>query len=194
MGDRQGACSQKSWPTKASNGGLSPSRDGERLERWSYYSKEQETEAVKRENIYLPSSKHSETLDPEEDYHYRFQQQQHQIARLQWRRVNEDDASDSERNLYECGRRRDTEEYYEAYTSLDGHSESITSSQTLVRYHTWENKFTPYTMCTKAFEEPNGRRNKRESVVDLLKETRMRKLIQGSPRNRSLRTRIWFVG
>ena len=150
----------------------------------NYVSKKQEAEAVERRDRELSSSKHSEILDPEEDYRRRVQQQEQQLRRSQGRREEKDEDSDRERRKRDREVIREPEKSREERSSYDGFQENLSDSQALTRYDTRDNEITDSPISEDVSETSEGKRKKRVSIVDPPKEQKQPKSILRKPTNK----------
>lgn len=155
--------------------------DRDRPRRRTYVSKKQEAEAVERRDGDLLSSKHSETLDPEEDYRRRVQQQQQEMSRSQGRRDEKDEDSDRERRRRDRDGNRDSDKYRADPRTSEGQIERTGDSQALTRYDTHDNEITESPVSEDASETSEEKRKKRVSIVDPPKEQKAPKSILRKP-------------
>ncbi|KAL9052500.1 MAG: hypothetical protein Q9162_005356 [Coniocarpon cinnabarinum] len=145
--------------------------------RRNYVSKEKAQESFAN----IPS-KHSEILDPEEDYRRRVQQVQQEMSKTP---VRQEEDSDRDRRRREQIEPRDIDRRGDEYAASEPNGDRMSESQVLTRYGTRDNEITESPRSDETSEEAGetaeAKRKKRVSIVDPAKDVRPPKSILRKP-------------
>ena len=132
-------------------------------------------------------SKHSESLDPEEDYRRRVQQVQQEMGRGQSSQVHDDDQAERaerERRRKEREEAREAERRREAQAQAGATSDHTADAQALTRYASRENEIIESPASDEHSETSDTseqKRKKRVSIVEPPKEQKAPKSILRKP-------------